>query len=129
MPKRYRECFVRKHYWGDSQKEIAAELGISESAVSAYVSLGKSQLHKKYFTLTLDTCPRAEALHAEDEFLNLLRSGEGLSDNEILDEYQVKAINWRYKEYMRKHANELRSDLFLNDGDFSGNGVQGTLFV
>ena len=180
MPQRYRECFVRKHYWGYSQKEIAAELGISESAVSAYVSLGKSQLHKKYFTVTLDL-PRAEAIHAEDEFLNILRGGEGLSDNEILDEYQVKAINWRYKEYMRKHtndndpqrveaihahdailnlleggegffdaekldeyqvkaldwryreymrkhANELRSDLFLDDEGFGGNGIKGYFY-
>ena len=66
---------------------------------------------------TNDNDPQhVEAIHAEDAIHNLLEGGEGYSDADKLDEYKVKAINWRYKEYMRKHANELRSDLFLNDG-------------
>ena len=64
--------------------------------MSAYVSLGKSQLHKKYFTMTLDL-QRAEAIHAEDEFLNLLRyigsfGSENLGEDYLMDERQIKAL-------------------------------------
>jgi len=40
LPERYQEAFVRRRIWGESCKEIAAKMQLSESVVSNYAALG-----------------------------------------------------------------------------------------
>ena len=44
LPERYQEAFVRRRIWGESCKEIADKMQLSESAVSNYAALGWKQL-------------------------------------------------------------------------------------
>ncbi len=72
MPEKYRDCFLSKHYYGYTQQETAAKLGISESAVSSNVSRGKTELRRKYYPETADF-KRAVASSAERDIDRLLR--------------------------------------------------------
>lgn len=40
LPERYQEAFVRRRIWGESCREIAVAMRLSESAVSNYAALG-----------------------------------------------------------------------------------------
>ena len=40
LPKRYQEAFVRRRIWGESCREIAVAMKLSEPAVSNYAALG-----------------------------------------------------------------------------------------
>ena len=40
LPKRYQEAFVRRRIWGESCREIAEVMHLSENAVSNYAALG-----------------------------------------------------------------------------------------
>jgi len=40
LPERYQEAFVRRRIWGESCREIAVKMQLSESAVSNYAALG-----------------------------------------------------------------------------------------
>ena len=40
LPERYQEAFVRRRIWGESCKEIAITMQLSENAVSNYAALG-----------------------------------------------------------------------------------------
>lgn len=51
MSPRYRVCVLLQAHWGYSQREIAQLLGISEKAVSAYISRGREQLRQLYVSL------------------------------------------------------------------------------
>src|SRR6266536_210026 len=81
MPPKYRECLLAKHYWGYTQKEIALKLGISESAVSANVSRGKTQLHGKYFPVTADL----RQMEAEKNLRRHCLNAIAIFDRRLLD--------------------------------------------
>ena len=44
LPERYQEAFVRRRIWGESCREIAVAMRLSESAVSNYATLGWKRL-------------------------------------------------------------------------------------
>ena len=48
LPARYQEAFVRRRIWGESCKEIAMKMRLSESAVSNYAALGWKLLGEHY---------------------------------------------------------------------------------
>ncbi|MDQ2714222.1 MAG: RNA polymerase sigma factor [Chloroflexota bacterium] len=51
MSPQYRICVLLQDLWGYSQQEIAASLGIRESAVSANISRGHKQLRAAYWKM------------------------------------------------------------------------------
>lgn len=51
MSPQYRVCVLLQDLWGYTQQEIAASLGIRESAVSANVSRGHKQLRTAYWNM------------------------------------------------------------------------------
>ena len=56
LPKRYQEAFVRRRIWGESCREIAEAMQLSEPAVSNYAALGWKLLveHCKEREIVLD---------------------------------------------------------------------------
>lgn len=99
---------------GYKEKQIAAALDISPSAVSMNVHRAKTELHQKYFPVTIDL-QRAEASNAELVMLSILEGAIGVINSDKLMEYKERALDWHYRQYMKKHINELRDDLIVND--------------
>jgi len=108
MPPKYRECFLSKHYYGYTQKEIAAKLGITESAVSANISHGKAHLSRKYFSGT-DGLKPSVASYIEQEIEHMLQGffkGKGLEHWKKFGEIRL-GNQWYTKAQIRLVNEEM----------------------
>lgn len=121
----YRECWIAVHHLGLTETQAAAALGISAKTVSANVSRARLQLSKKYFSL-YGGLEQAELLHASDAIYTLIRGVHGSISMRKINEYEAKARDWRFRQYMKKHTDELRSSLIAPYYDPELAGIGGS---